>query len=526
MILYHAISSYQLLHSIVHKEVFHRNEQCHIVLSSYIINKFPQFMQLKGAFFDEVFTFNNANNNKNLVKDDYISCANEIFNELFNEDKNIDNYSEIIVGCAHGFFGVYLISNKVKFTFMEDASGLISRPEVLEHIIKKTSIEHHKLFQEYGLYSGENKYINKKIYNASTQREGYVTENHHHFDLIKEMKGLDSFIIDKIIAFFGVEQKISMPERAMVILTQHFCNLGTMSFNEQIDIYKLIIDYFAQDYNLVFKPHPDDLTYYDMIFPNSTSIKTKFPSELFPFVFTDKPEVMFTISSCALDNLTEHFDTCVKFSIMYEDHYTNTHKYYSVLKIINSLNSTQKIYEYNTIELLLNNLSRFTDLKCSRPVVRVENLIDFCKGNIILIDDFQDDVKWSYKEIESFLNNLDRDSIVFFLNTNKNFIFYNYPNKKVFRYIIPVEIVHQNLSGDEELSETVYIFSKKGGLRDMISQIEFDKKLEHLNKKITVKKLSEEQLKIKMLEGVLEATEKRLEHYIKLEKELKSKLNN
>lgn len=37
--------------------------------------------------------------------------------------------------------------------------------------------------------------------------------------------------------------------------------------------------------------------------------------------------------------------------------------------------------------------------------------------------------------------------------------------------------------------------------------------------------MSEEQLKIKILEGILEATEKRLEHYIKLEKELREQLD-
>jgi hypothetical protein len=38
--------------------------------------------------------------------------------------------------------------------------------------------------------------------------------------------------------------------------------------------------------------------------------------------------------------------------------------------------------------------------------------------------------------------------------------------------------------------------------------------------------MSEEQLRIKILEGILEATEKRLDHYIKLESKLREKLNS
>lgn len=45
------------------------------------------------------------------------------------------------------------------------------------------------------------------------------------------------------------------------------------------------------------------------------------------------------------------------------------------------------------------------------------------------------------------------------------------------------------------------------------------------NENIKVNTLSKDQLKIKILEGILEATEKRLEHYIKLVAELREKLD-
>lgn len=56
----------------------------------------------------------------------------------------------------------------------------------------------------------------------------------------------------------------------------------------------------------------------------------------------------------------------------------------------------------------------------------------------------------------------------------------------------------------------------------MINQYSFD---DNTNEMIKAAALSEEQLRIKILEGILEATEKRLECYIKLESELREKLN-
>lgn len=58
----------------------------------------------------------------------------------------------------------------------------------------------------------------------------------------------------------------------------------------------------------------------------------------------------------------------------------------------------------------------------------------------------------------------------------------------------------------------------------MVNDQEFEKPLRNSQEIINVKKLSEDQLRIKILEGILEATEKRLEHYIKMESELREKL--
>ena len=50
-------------------------------------------------------------------------------------------------------------------------------------------------------------------------------------------------------------------------------------------------------------------------------------------------------------------------------------------------------------------------------------------------------------------------------------------------------------------------------------------KLPYLEEEIVIEKLNDDQMKIRMLEGILEATQKRLLEYIRREKELKSKIS-
>lgn len=50
-------------------------------------------------------------------------------------------------------------------------------------------------------------------------------------------------------------------------------------------------------------------------------------------------------------------------------------------------------------------------------------------------------------------------------------------------------------------------------------------KLPYLEEEIAIEKLNDDQMKIRMLEGILEATQKRLLEYIRREKELKSKIS-
>lgn len=146
--------------------------------------------------------------------------------------------------------------------------------------------------------------------------------------------------------------------------------------------------------------------------------------------------------------------------------------------------------------------------------------------SIVIIDDFNSDSLTESKEICNFLKSVDRGSIIIFINSCKIYLFYNYPNKEIVESIVPVEILrHSTVDETVQDSKTFFVYSKRMEIRNMNNQHAFEKTLTSSNEIIKVKAMSEEQLRIKILEGILEATEKRLEHYIKLESELREKLN-
>lgn len=70
----------------------------------------------------------------------------------------------------------------------------------------------------------------------------------------------------------------------------------------------------------------------------------------------------------------------------------------------------------------------------------------------------------------------------------------------------------------------MYFYSEKEEVRRMVSEFEAKEELQREGAGITVRRMTEEQTRIRMLEGILAATERRLLEYIESEKELRREL--
>lgn len=524
LILYHAVTTYHLLSCITHRQLYHPNVKSCIMISNALVVKFPNYLELEN-FFDRIIVINTLEFLSQGDANTLITDAVKRYNRIFKENRiQISDFDEIIIAAPHFNIGFYLQHEKIKFTMMEEASGIISRPEVLQEIEARFSESKTILNSELGFYDGNNELIDKIICNLNTQINGYSDKRVQHFDLVENISKLNQELIEKVLLFFGVTEKIAINLNSTLLLTQHYANLKIMRSYEQKELYNLLVDYFIVDESkLVIKPHPDDLMYYELMFPEATVIREKFPSELLPFIFTEKPEKIMTVTSTAINNLENIFEKRIRFSVEFEKNYHSIHRYYVALDIIKRFLGNYNVCAYQVDSLLLDNLSNHLfDVRINH----MDRLGELPSGCVIIIDDVIDSV--SPNLIENFIEKLDDDSFVIFLNTNGKYSFYNYPDKNLFNKLVPIEIIrrYEDDFGDQVYDErTIFIYTKREELKYMATNYEFTKTLGHLNSEIKVKKLSKEEQRIKILEAILEATERRLEHYIKLEAELRSQLN-
>lgn len=301
MVLYHAVSSYQLLEVILHRMAFHGNDKAVLILPDFITGKYPQYKKL-ARFFDEVYLFpylQIPHGDERQIVQDVIRQYHRII------PYGIQEFEEIYIAGAHFYFTLYLLEKGISFAFFEDAAGMLSRPEELALALSKNFPVHAAIAQKHGLFNGKNPYIRRVICLRRAQTVDSPEERWEDFSVEEQLRRLSNGKRKAIIRFF-LKRAIGTKAEA-ILLTQHFANLGMMSEAEQKRLYERLRDGPLQGIPMVIKPHPDDTIDYGEIFPGAEIIRKPFPSELLAYVFRQKPEVIYTFDSTGCENLRESF---------------------------------------------------------------------------------------------------------------------------------------------------------------------------------------------------------------------------
>lgn len=522
MILYHAISSYQLIEVVLHKIIYNNNKKAILMISQDVTRRLSRYEKFKQFFFD-IIVYDNGIGNYSILKGNGL---HEYFDNFFIQSKyNLSSFETIYVACAHHSFGIYLCDNKYSFVMFEDGAGAISRPEILE-LVEEKFVNKNELAKKYGLYTGIGSQIIYCIYNSKFQKEGFHALNKwKSFDIAEALSNLNVEIRNSLIHIFTDINKICVSQKSALILTEHFANLRIFSWENQAALYQLLSDYFLFNYHLVFKPHPDDLMYYSDLFLDSTVINDKFPAEILPFLFVSTPDVVATISSTAIYGIQQCFKEKLEFNYDFSHkkrQFLHLHKYYVILDQI-FFNKINKIYIFGVNKAIITNLCKFNGWICSE-IIQLEDL----KGNIsensaVIVDESPVHAARFSQQVSLFLEGLSESVQAYFVNSNEDYCFYHHHHKNLWKNFIPIEIVKKaNRNKDIYLNldtECVYLYMK-GGNKSMKSIHE--KELSNSGINISTVIPEDKDLKIKMLEGMLEATEKRLLYYIQKSSELEA----
>ncbi len=304
LVLYHAISSYQLLEVILHRMMFHRTERAVLLLPDFITAKYPQYQKLVSRrFFHEVYLFpylKIPHREEGEILGDVIQYWEQVV------PHNIREFSHIYVAGAHFYFSLYLLHKRIPFFFFEDAAGMLSRWKELYAALCVNYPVHARIALKHGLFNGENPMVRQIICLEKAQNTSEGEGKRQNFSVEEALEGVGKRDRKQILRFF-LKHKYHLRADG-ILLTQHFANLGIMTKKKQMELYQRLREQLPQDIRLIVKRHPDDTLDYNGIFPKAKIIKEAFPAELLPYVFFHKPGIIYTFDSSGCENLTKHFE--------------------------------------------------------------------------------------------------------------------------------------------------------------------------------------------------------------------------
>ncbi len=518
MVVYQALSSYQILECIEHRNIYHAEEKAVLILGTYIVEKYPKYNLIEELkLFDKVYLFEFGS--LSGTEESIFATVDQRIKSTF--DFSISEIDKMYIAGIHTYLAAYLTANRIKFSMFEDGTGALSRPWVLAGITKKSAPQKYDQINKFGLYDHTAENIVEKWCNFAAQLEGFKDDKMKHFDVVEAFEKVSVDVQKGILKFFGVENGIDVDDDGVLVLTQQFSNLGQLSFEEHILIYQHMFDFYLDnETNIILKLHPDDIMYYEKLFDNIHVIRNMFPAELLPFVFSNIPKKSVTISSTSTNLIRNKFNECVEFNELYEKSFKFDYTYYTVATLLQEM-CVSKIVSIGVNQIQLKNIWNASGNHNIEVCFETE---DAFQADVLLIDDFCDELDVVNKE--NLVKNFD---VIIYLNSLKKYAMNLGKTHFCIDEMYPVCVkLEKNPAGEDCVCEDAeyVIWFKTNNERwiSMIKKYKKDKKLHNTQATLTIQGYDENTIELMRVKGLLEATERRLLDYINREKELKAEI--
>lgn len=524
MILYYALTTYHIQCCVLHKLTKRPDENAILLLSDIHRNSIAFLERYKkSGIFDDVLLLQEASVNANVRRGSAKHRSkSSILRTACRQIKavlpvNPSHMDEVYLCPDHFPFGWYIISNKIKYNCFEEGCGVLSDNKFMLSNLRRNKAQY-ELMDVLG-YFGSNDSAVEILADTQCQADGYKNEKMVDFSVKRILKELDGKKLAKVLEFFGVDKKIEATDKKIsLILTQHMANLGIMPLEKQHLLYCLLADYFLENTYIAVKPHPDDIAgrYDEIFFGEAAVLPFAMPSELLPYCLGSSIKTAIAANSTAVKSLSDICDRTICFDNRILTGFEDIHRYFCTVEIIKSLSLSGNILT-NADELMLRELAKTFDV--SAGFEHTDTLP--INGDIAVISDSIADT-YSYDDINKYLQDINSDRTVIFLNEKNKYAFFDGEHTEVFRYARPVFInLKSSESAAEQAEQTVYIYSGNNDIIKGVENFKMEKELKYTGVTVDLHSVSaEEREKIKLLEGVLNATQERLKEYISNKKEL------
>lgn len=362
MILYHIINTYQLLYSICHRLTVHRDEDCCLILTEYLMPKeqlgpLSERLVQSGWFSfvrivpEAMFKLSRGHALNEKSSDELIETVVRNISSTFEKwlDFDIKACKQRYIGSDQWSLGIYLIYNRIPYVYMEDASGMLSQQERYLRITKRLNLTNYVISNYLG-GAGRNSCVTGYLCDRNNQQPGFACEKTIDFSIYRAVSGMSRQERQKLLDFYGAKPvSVRKDEKTCLFLSQYLTTLAVNELAVQELISTLLVDYFAQDCRLIIKPHPKDKWLdYNRIFPGCAIIPEKINSELLPFMLDASPERVVTLSSTSIGGLKDFIPQQYSPGIRAETHYEQLHIYYALSELVKCLDFRGEIQYHRT----------------------------------------------------------------------------------------------------------------------------------------------------------------------------------
>ncbi len=513
--IYYALTTYHVLCCVLHKMTVHPQENAVLLLSDIHKNSvaFAKHYQSTGIF-DKVVLLEELSvlehqrylERKKMPAGFILSaCCRQMEKCLKKAGVHVKGEKNLYVCPDHFPFGWYVIKNKLSYHCFEEGSGVLSNRDFALENMKRNKTQYHFYFS-LGCF-GENRYACEILADAEKQKPGYTHPKMADFSVDRILQEMPEAKRQQVLHFFGVKEKIVLSENSALLLTQHMANLGLMTLSEQHMLYTLFADYlFAPNSQLVIKPHPDDIAgMYRRVFQGKAKILPfAMPSELIRYCISGR----FQKAAAAYSTSVRSMQFIAGQTLCFDDRILKDWRYMPqydcAVRFLQSI-GIQSV-DTDGDELLLQELSH---MRKSPAVFSHPDHIFASSAEAVVFSDLnqQDPIRRA-EQTASFLRRT-AARVVIFCQEKESYAFFDGQDKSLFRYIRPI-----TLYGNGQMRH-ITIFTKEQTIMKAAEQFAIKKELPYTGVTVEMRGIgASEAEKIRVLEGVLAATEKRLNSYI------------
>ena len=483
MNLYHAVSVYQILTCATHRLCKGNGDKNVLVLQDFIVNKYQEYQLLqKLKIFDEIYIFPFSIMRKCTTEAGVFAKIDSAYEKAIPYE--IEKFDKIYVAGAQFYFSYYLIKHNINFDFFEEASGFLLDNSVLLNATKQSNFLLYELGIKYGLLDGSCPLINH-AYGRLEDGIIYTDKRYVNFNLQNELANLDRETLQNLRLAFGYrpKERISLAN-VTVFATQHFANLSMMDQADEEEMYELLIDYVFTGENIVIKPHPDDVLPHRYIFPDIEILPSLVPIEL--LVDSGRQGKLVTVNSTVINNFPGE---TISLGDDFISRYRELHTVYAAHTF--AVQIQDYFDEYYADSYLMELLRLFSK---NFTYENMEPSFSAKGRSLYLVKNIDSDIVKQMSEYDVAISE------------HINYQVY----KEEFNCIISKPL---HIFADDETSQIRQLFFlvRRPEVCQCVMDFSYIKKLRYAKGVVIVEKTEESYWEKEALQGLLEATEKRLE---------------